>query len=72
MKQPVTIMDDSIALSAVLETPEDAGCTSLAEVTLPRALEKGDYAFSGCSSLATVQYAEGITKIPDYLLRSCP
>ena len=30
MKQPVTIMDDSIALSAVLETPEDAGCTSLA------------------------------------------
>ena len=46
-------------------------CTSLEEVTLPKALENGNIVFSGCTSLKTVHFREGTTGIVSGLFRNC-
>ena len=60
-----------------------ANCQSLASVEIPKNLKKIDYyndyttdkndgIFTGCIGLKTVRFEEGITLIPDCLLKNCP
>ena len=42
------------------------GCRSLTEISLPPVREIGDYAFSDCSSLQTVGFAEGTRTIGEH------
>ena len=55
-------------------------CTGLQQVYIPKDMRCGDYCganymypgpFAGCSRLTTINFAEGITKIPEALLINC-
>ena len=58
-------------------------CVSIEEIEIPKSLQSIDYLYSytsdkndgiftGCTGLKTVRFEEGITLIPDCLLKSCP
>ena len=46
-------------------------CTSLEEVTLPQNLDRANSAFSGCSALKTVHFAEGTIALPYSIFYNC-